>query len=167
MAPCRFCKHQGVAAGGLALLAALVVVGLALPGGAAAQQQGQDADKDVVIPRSVREACSREPLGRGHLFCASIQEKDIQSCCVILMLFAKGADDCTCGVLKVIEGRSIDLNNVCKTTRIEKECQHRAKDSNLDTFERLQRAFKRFTDEMVERWSKVFNCEPHCRSQKQ
>ncbi|TKW29028.1 hypothetical protein SEVIR_3G368500v4 [Setaria viridis] len=164
MAPCRFCKHQGVAVGGLALLAALVVVGLALPGAAAAQQQGQDRDKDVVIPASVQDACFRVAHGRGLLFCA---EKDTQGCCELLRLFAGVADDCACSLLKVIEGRGIDLNNVIKTTRIEKACQDKAKDSNLDPLERLQRLFKRFTDDMAEKWIEVFNCEPHCRSQKQ
>ncbi|TKW29024.1 hypothetical protein SEVIR_3G368150v4 [Setaria viridis] len=122
MAPCRFCKHQGVAAGGLALLAALVVVGLALPGGAAAQQQGQDGDKDAGIPLSVVHAC----LGSGsvHLLsCASRQEEDFQGCCEELMSEDGSRKDCVCGVLEVIKGRGIDLNNVCNTPGIEGACQ--------------------------------------------
>ncbi|RCV19040.1 hypothetical protein SETIT_3G352000v2 [Setaria italica] len=132
MAPCRFCKHQGVAAGVLALLAALVVVGLALPGGAAAQ--GQDGDKVVVIPASVQDACRRSGLER-LLSCASGQEEDIQGCCNDLMFVAAArfvarvADDCACGVLKVIEGRGIDVNNVCKTTGDLRNHQRRLTDT--------------------------------------
>ncbi|TKW29051.1 hypothetical protein SEVIR_3G370100v4 [Setaria viridis] len=119
MAPCRFRKHQGVAAGGLALLAALVVVGLALPGGAAAQEDEGDG-KDVDIPESVQKACFENNTG-GLLACASGQEKDIQGCCGELM--SKAGSDCACGVLKVIKGRGIDPNNVCNTNDIEKACQ--------------------------------------------
>ncbi|RCV19145.1 hypothetical protein SETIT_3G360800v2 [Setaria italica] len=72
MAPCRFCKHQGVAAGGLALLAALVVIGLALPGGAAAQQRGQDIDKNI------EEACRRFTDGSSKKFFCVQREREIQ-----------------------------------------------------------------------------------------
>ncbi|RCV19045.1 hypothetical protein SETIT_3G352500v2 [Setaria italica] len=139
MAPCRFCKHQGVAAGGLALLAALVVVGLALPGRAAAQR-GQDGDTDVVIPGRVEEACRRSGL-LGLLSCASRQKKDIQGCCGDLRSQAGTASDCACGVLQVIEDRDIDINFVCQqfpeAPRIQERCQAKAEEregqlSNLD-----------------------------------
>ncbi|KAF8661122.1 hypothetical protein HU200_057229 [Digitaria exilis] len=94
--------------------------------GAAAQtfQWGVESSRS-----SLEVACSSESsasLDKKLLSCASLQaqdEKDIQSCCGVLMAEARRSDDCACAVLKAIGERGIDLDNVCKATAMGKACK--------------------------------------------
>jgi hypothetical protein len=123
MAPCKFRKNQGVPAGGLALLVALVLVGLiSLPGGAAQH----DVDKNRAF-----KACGDRPQDRilrlSCLFGGTVDIK--RHCCPKLKAHADSASDCVCAVLKVFEGRGLDVDNLCNTIAIAKPCQDKAQGS--------------------------------------
>lgn len=111
----------------LRLAALLVVVGLAMPGGATAQ-----GGSVLFIPEDTVRACSGSFLSmdRDLLDCASLDEEGVRGCCQDLKFSAPVADDCVCGVLKVItEDRGINLDKLCGATGIQKECQAKAEEA--------------------------------------
>ncbi|KAF8783980.1 hypothetical protein HU200_000072 [Digitaria exilis] len=151
----------------LLLVAALVVVGLALPGGAAAQgQQGQAGTNGVVVvPADVSAACVTSftlgSLSGQLLKCASEDEQVVRdSCCDALRFADESGGHCGCGIIKfVTQGRGINLDNVYKgkATGIGIGCQARAEQARRDAEKAAEE--ERAVQDREKALSKLLPCE--------